>query len=103
RNAAREIGVDAARRVGLVVETGERQALLEAERDLLVQLARLGPEALTLAPSLERVPDQSVALPVGAGVTAYLPLAGLFDVEAERRRLATEAEPEPRAAHRSPA
>jgi len=55
---------------------------------VLATLARLDPTQLTIAASLE-APAQALTL-VNGGVTTYLPLSELVDLEAERIRLTRE-------------
>ena len=64
--------------------------MLQANRALLVTLARLDSAALEIAHEWP-APDKAVTLAVG-GVTVYLPLAGLVDLAAERGRLQKEIE-----------
>ena len=60
---------------------------MEAQRGLLAFLARVDDAQLTLASTLAEKPRQAVALVAPAGVEAYLPLAGLVDLEQEVARL----------------
>ncbi len=62
--------------------------MLAANRELLVSLARLDGERLTILEATE-APAQSAPVVVG-DVVAYLPLAGMVDLAAERARLAKE-------------
>jgi len=86
RNARAEFDVTPGKRIPAVVAAGDRLEMLEAQRELLCFLGRLDEGQLTLARSLERKPKQAVAL-VSGGVEAYLPLAGLVDLEQELARL----------------
>jgi valyl-tRNA synthetase len=62
---------------------------LTAQRDVLVELARLDPDRLRIAHSLLDKPQQALTL-VAGGVEIYLPLTGMLDLEAERTRLQRE-------------
>ncbi len=86
RNARAEYGIKPGQAVPLIVAAGERLPLLEEARELLVRLAGVDPERLTLTDRLEARPRQAAALVVGT-VEAFLPLAELIDLEAERTRL----------------
>ena len=54
----------------------------------MTQLARLDADTLVIEPKIDP-PDQVASIVVG-GVTCYLPLAGLIDLDAERARLQKE-------------
>lgn len=88
RNARAEYNVEANRRVPALISAGKWAGTFEALRDAIVMLARVDANALTIA---ERVPapDSAVTLALGEA-TVYLPLAGLVDLDAERRRLSAE-------------
>ena len=62
-----------------------RAALLEAGAPYIEMLARVKP--LHIVGDVAEAPREQVATAVLEGVTAVVPLAGLFDVEAERARL----------------
>jgi valyl-tRNA synthetase len=57
---------------------------------VITALARLEPAEIVVATEL--TPPGKAATLVAGGVTVYLPLAGLIDLEAERRRLQAELE-----------
>ena len=81
------------RRIEAHIAGGARTAMLQQEADTLARLARLDPEKLTIAEQLapgER-PDKATTLVVGE-TEVVLPLAGLVDLGAEKKRLQTEAE-----------
>ena len=87
RNARAEFDVTPGKRIPAVIAAGDRLEMLEAQRGLLAFLARLDEEQLTLTCTLKQKPKQAVALVAGGGVEAYLPLAGLIDLEQELARL----------------
>ena len=91
RNIRAEYKVEPAHRVPALMEAGEWAALLDAHRDLFVRLAGVDAENLTIAAELPEKPQQAASVTVG-GVTAFLPLVGLIDLEAERARLRKELE-----------
>ncbi|MBI3959242.1 MAG: class I tRNA ligase family protein, partial [Chloroflexi bacterium] len=90
RNARSEYNVEPGRRVAALIAAGEHTSLVQANVDLLVSQAKIEGESLQVAAELAP-PEKAVALAVG-GVTLYLPLAGLVDMDAERKRLQKEVE-----------
>jgi valyl-tRNA synthetase len=88
RNVRSEYNVEPGRRVAAIFSTGEHYALVERELPLLASIARLDLASVTVAPELP-APENAVTLAT-AGITVYLPLAGLVDLEAERNRLQKE-------------
>ena len=88
RNARAEARVEPGRRITALVAAGEFSDLFSAQREALVNLARLEASTLLVAPTLP-APEQAVTL-VAGGVACYLPLSGLVDLEAERARLQAE-------------
>lgn len=87
RNARAEYNVEQHRRIPALVSAGSYGAYFEEMRESIKMLARVD-DGLVIA---ERVPapEQAVTLALG-GATVYLPLAGLVDLEAERKRLRDE-------------
>ena len=89
RNIRNEYKVEPARFVAAIVAAGERKGLIEAQRPLIVRLARVAADQLTVAERLEARPQQAATLVV-RDVEVFLPLAGMIDLEAERARLRKE-------------
>ena len=89
RNARAEYNVTPGQRISALIAAGSKYELLNKERDLLATLARLNGEQLHIAESLDEKPLRALTL-VEGGVEIYLPLSGLVDIEAERRRLGGE-------------
>jgi valyl-tRNA synthetase len=87
RNARAEFDVTPGRPIAAIVAAGAKLGTLEAQRGLLTFLAKVDDERLTLTPALEEKPKKAVALVAAEGVEAYLPLAGLVDLEQEVARL----------------
>ncbi|MGC9358613.1 MAG: valine--tRNA ligase, partial [Anaerolineae bacterium] len=85
RNVRAEYNVQAGRRIDATVAAGALRPVLEGRSELLVSLARLNAETLEIAGTAE-APPQSASVVAGEMV-AYLPLAGMVDLEAERERL----------------
>lgn len=87
RNARAEFKVDASRRIPAVVVAGASTTVLDRERAIIETLARVSPFDVNVA--LSEPPQRALHLLV-SGLTVYLPLAGMVDLEAERQRAATE-------------
>jgi len=89
RNARAEYRVEPGRRIPAIFSADGRRPLLESQAPVLSTLARLDPKGMRIEEHLAEAPRQSVTLVVG-GVTCYLPLAGLVDLDRERERLGKE-------------
>jgi valyl-tRNA synthetase len=89
RSARADYNVEPSRRIEASIAAGERYELLTEQGDILISLAGLDEEKLTIAPILEEKPTKALALVVGP-VEIYLPLAGMVDLARERERLAKE-------------
>ena len=87
RNARAEFDVTPGKKIPAIVVGGAKLGMLEAQDRLLTFLGKVDGAQLTLRRSLEEKPRQAVALVAGEGVEAYLPLAGLVDLEQEISRL----------------
>ena len=90
RNARAEYNVEAARRIAAQISAGDYAQVLQNNSALLTRLAQLDGNAITIAVTLP-APEKAITLAAG-GVTVYLPLAGLVDLDAERKRLQKEIE-----------
>ena len=88
RNARSEYDVEPARRIVALFSAGEQVDLLDQNLALLATLARLDENRLEIAETLP-APDSAASLAAG-GVTVYLPLAGMVDLAAERKRIEKE-------------
>jgi valyl-tRNA synthetase len=83
------------RRIEARIAGGTRTELIKREAETIANLARLDIEKLTITESLApgQRPDKATTLVIGGGqVEVVLPLAGLVDLDAERKRLQSEAE-----------
>lgn len=87
RNARADFDVTPGKRVPAIVVGGEKLEMLQAQQGLLAFLGKVDESRLTLARELEEKPRRAVALVGGEGIEAYLPLAGLVNLEQERARL----------------
>jgi valyl-tRNA synthetase len=88
RNVRSEYDVPAPKRIPALFSAGEQAALLEENRALIVALARLDAAETQVAAELP-APAKAATL-AAAGVSIYLPLAGLVDFAAERKRIGGE-------------
>jgi valyl-tRNA synthetase len=81
------------RRIEALISGGQYTPVLREQAEIISTLARLDPDRLVIEETLpaERRPGKAVTLVVGE-VEVVLPLAGLVDLEAERRRLRAEAD-----------
>ena len=85
RNVRAEYRVEPARYIQAMVSAGDKATLFESQRDLIVKLAHVAEDRLSVAASLP-APTQAASV-VTAEVTVYLPLAGMMELAAERERL----------------
>ncbi|HEC22504.1 MAG TPA: valine--tRNA ligase [Chloroflexi bacterium] len=89
RNVRAEYQVPPARRIAARISAGEWAGVLEQQREMIARLANVAPEQLEIVPALEEAPSQAAVVTIG-NITAFLPLAGMVDIEAERARLLRE-------------
>jgi valyl-tRNA synthetase len=88
RNVRSEYDVPAGRRIAAQFSAGEFAPLMQTSLPVTAMLARLDASRVEIAASLP-APDKAATLAV-AGVAVYLPLAGLVDLDAERKRMQGE-------------
>jgi valyl-tRNA synthetase len=79
--------VDWSRRIEAIVEGGEQTELLQGQSPWLGSLSRLEP--LEIVAAVSSPPRRALSV-VAGGVRAFLPVAGLFDLEQELTRLDKE-------------
>jgi valyl-tRNA synthetase len=87
RNARSEYKVEPNKRIPALIQGGTLTDALTAMRPAIQALARVD-ESLVIAPSVT-VPEQARTVALGEA-TVYLPMAGLVDLVAEKKRLADE-------------
>jgi valyl-tRNA synthetase len=80
-----EYNVQAGRRIAITLAAGEIAPVFETRRPMVTFLARLDEDTYNVVRTCEPL-EQSASVTVG-DVVAYLPLAGMVDLEAERTRL----------------
>ncbi|MBK7897388.1 MAG: valine--tRNA ligase [Anaerolineaceae bacterium] len=88
RAARAENGVEPGKWITAVLATGDKTAFINSQKPILAALARLSEAELVVAETAV-APDQSITLSLGE-ITAYLPLAGMVDLDKERERLSKE-------------
>ena len=88
RAARADNNVEPGRRILATIAAGGKASFYESQRDILAFLARLDEEELSIVQSTA-APDDVLTITLG-DVTCYLPLAGMVDLEQERKRLAKE-------------
>ncbi|MBN1313032.1 MAG: valine--tRNA ligase [Anaerolineae bacterium] len=91
RNSRAEYNVPPSKRITAHISAGQWAELLDRNRAMFTRLANIDDETLEIVPELSQLPEQSTSVTV-SGVTIYLPLAGLVDLDAERARLGKEIE-----------
>ncbi len=89
RNARAEYKVEPGQRISALIDAGSQRALIGEHTDLFARLCNVG--SVTLLDAGASAPGQAATI-VAADVTAYLPLADLVDLDAERERLRRELE-----------
>ncbi|MFQ5857981.1 MAG: class I tRNA ligase family protein, partial [Anaerolineae bacterium] len=92
RNARAEYNVDPGRRIAAIISADGQARLLRQHASIITALARLDEAQLEIVADLAEPPAQAASVVVGDGVQAYLPLAGLVDLDRERDRLASAIE-----------
>lgn len=89
RNVRAEYKVDPGRRIAAAIEAGEVAGVLDAQREAFSRLANVETDGLRVAAQLPDPPEQAATV-TASGVTVYLPLAGMVDLAAERKRITGE-------------
>ncbi|TFG65469.1 MAG: valine--tRNA ligase, partial [Anaerolineales bacterium] len=85
RNVRAEYHVEPARRISMAMAAHDLTGVFQERQDVLIALARLDADHLIIAEGIEPI-AQSATVMVG-DLIAYLPLAGLVDLDEERERL----------------
>jgi len=88
RGTRADYNVEPAKYVAARIAAGDLTPFMASQRESLIFLARLDDDKLQIAPHVE-APEDAVTVTVG-DIAAYLPLAGMVDVEQERERLTGE-------------
>jgi len=86
RNLRAERKVSPAKRIPATMAGGVKAELLREQVKVLTALAGLDEKQVAILESLETRPENSIALVAGP-VEIYIPLAGMLDLDEERKRL----------------
>jgi valyl-tRNA synthetase len=89
RNVRAEKNVEPGHKIVAKIQAGENYELLESMKIAITRLAHLDPSELLIADELKEIPEDSVPLVVGS-IEAFLPLAGMLDMNAETDRIIKE-------------
>jgi len=90
RNARSEFNVEPAKRIAAIIAANEHAATFETQRAVLAALARLDAAQLQIVATLDAQPANAYGALLDSGIQIYLPLAGMIDLEKEKKRIATE-------------
>ena len=91
RNLRAERNVKPQKKISAIMVSNASFEIIQEQARVIAHLAQIDPGQLTIQRAMEKKPEGYVALVVGT-VEIYLPLAGLVDVNEERRRLEKELE-----------
>jgi valyl-tRNA synthetase len=86
RNLRAERKVGPAKRIPATIAAGGKTTLLKSQTEIITTLAGLDADQVSIVDELTSRPENCIALVVGP-VEIYIPLAGMLDLEEERRRL----------------
>ncbi len=89
RNIRAEYEVPPSRRIAAQIAAGERAEMLGQQGQVLDKLANIDTDTLEIAEALFAAPQQAATVTAGS-IVAYLPLAGMVDLDSERSRLRDE-------------
>lgn len=88
RNVRSEYSVEPGRRISTtLVTSGILQSYLEAEKSVLVALAKLDSESLQISSTIPGDANKAIQLVVSEELEAYLPLSDMVDIGSELQRL----------------
>jgi valyl-tRNA synthetase len=88
RSVRTDFNVPPGAKIPLVIEAGDNLALVESTKDEIVALARIDPDKIIIGVKID--PPKHSGRLVLQGITAYLPLEGLIDIDKEKARLSAE-------------
>jgi valyl-tRNA synthetase len=88
RNARQAYEVEPARKIAATIVAERGAEALRESREIIALLARVDEAELVIEDSLAQPPENAAHIVVADGLEAYLPLAGMLDLDKERERLA---------------
>ncbi|MBI3240718.1 MAG: valine--tRNA ligase [Chloroflexi bacterium] len=91
RNARAENKVEMGKKIAATIVAGDREKLFASQHEVIARLARLEPAQFRILADLppSEKPKQAAAIVIGR-TEVYLPLAGMVDMDAEKKRLIKE-------------
>lgn len=92
RNARSEFAVEPGKRIAAIIAGGEHAASLKEQAAVLASLARLDPAQLQIVGGGETKPENAYSVLLQEGIELHLPLAGMIDMEKEKKRVSGELE-----------
>lgn len=92
RNARQQYNVEPARKIAATIVAKTYRDELAAAHKVIALLARVDENALTIVSEAPEDTEGSAHVVVADGLEAFLPLAGMVDLEKERKRLAKQVE-----------
>ncbi|MCG3140022.1 MAG: Valine--tRNA ligase [Anaerolineae bacterium] len=90
RNARSEFNVEPAKRIAATIAANEHAATFKTQRAVLASLARLDAAQLQIVAQVDTKPENAYSAILDSGIQIYLPLAGMIDLEKEKKRIAAE-------------
>jgi valyl-tRNA synthetase len=91
RNVRNESNVEPGRWIEAIIVGGDKAGMLGTQRSIISRLARVAEDKLEVLEHLAQKPQQTATVVAGT-VEAYLPLAGMVDLQEERQRLRKDLE-----------
>lgn len=92
RNARSEFNVEPGKRIAAIVSAGEHSATFETQRAVLSSLARLNAIQFQIVAQVDTKPENAYSAILDSGIQIYLPLAGMIDLDKEKKRITAELE-----------
>jgi len=89
RNVRAEYQVEPGRRIEAIIDAGARYSLLDGQKAMLIEQARLDPDKFSIEQHIADKPARALTLVMG-GVEVYIPLGGMIDLDVERKRMNKE-------------
>jgi len=90
RNARSEFNVEPAKRIAATIAANKHAATFETQRAVLASLARLDAAQLQIVATVDTKPENAYSTILDSGIQIYLPLAGMIDLEKEKKRISAE-------------
>ncbi|MFX1253845.1 MAG: valine--tRNA ligase [Promethearchaeota archaeon] len=85
RRVRQDFNVNVTAKIPLQIETHEQEEIFEQTKDEIITLAKIDPTQLVISSKID--PSKRAARIVVEKITAYMPLEGLIDIEAEKQQI----------------